>query len=216
MNIRKIITASFFIVSAVLYGQEEKTVVKQKSFFGLKVGVNAHPTKDTDGDTHYSFGYQIGSTLNVSITSKFSFQPELLLQFIGTKYDYSNSYSNGTVTEESKTKSFYLNLPLNFKYAVAKKVSIELGPNVSYLLSGKEKVTRTSNLDGITYVDEDNYNSDSNSKKLGFGVNLGTEYNINDQLYTGLRYTLFISEYQSADDTLSNSVFALSVGYNFK
>lgn len=210
---KKIIVAAFFMVSGAFYGQG-KTDAKSNAFFGLKTGVNVHPTKDNDGDTHFSFGYQVGSTLNVPISSKFSFQPELLLQFIGSKYDYVNVYSNGTETGESKIKSFYLNVPLNFKYTVTKKVAIELGPNVSYLLSGKQKVTRTTNMDGVVY--ETNYESNSDSNKLSFGINLGTEYNITKQIYTGLRYTLFITKYQTADDTLSNSVFALSLGYNFK
>ncbi len=215
MNIKKIVTIAFYIVSAIMYSQEENTVAKLKPFFGLKAGVNVHPQKDPDGDMHYSFGYQAGSTLNIPMSSKFSFQPELLIQFIASEYDFVSVYSNGTESGESKTKSFYLNVPLNFKYGISKKVNIELGPNVTYLLSGKQKVKRTANFDGITSIDEFNYNSNSSSKKLGFGVNLGTGYAINDQLYVGFRYTLFISEYQSADDTLSNSVFALSVGYNF-
>lgn len=215
MKTAKRITAIFFMLGAIAYGQEEKAVVKMKPFFGLKAGLNAHPVKNRDSGSTYSFGYQLGTTLNVPISPKFSFQPELLFQYIGSRYGYSNSYSNGSVTDESKTKSHYLTLPLNFKYAISKKVGIELGPSINYLVSGTEKVTVTSNLSGVTTVDEFNYKVSEGSDRLSFAANLGTEYYLNDQLYTGLRYTLFISQYQSADDTLSNSVFALSLGYNF-
>lgn len=217
MPIKRLFLVSLFIASATIYGQEEvKHERKLKPFFGVKAGFNFLNTKDYDGDSRFSFGYQLGTILNVPISSKFSFQPELFYQAINIKSDYTSVYSNGTVSSESKYKNSYLQLPLLFKYAISKKIDVELGPNVSYLLSGKKTVETTSVLDGVTTTSERTDTYTSTTSRIGFGVNLGTNYSINDQLYAGFRYTLFINEFQTLDSTLDNSVFAFSLGYNFK
>jgi Outer membrane protein beta-barrel domain len=211
-----IILLAVVCFSIPFYGQEKAlSEAKLKTVFGVKAGVNLINTKTDDGNSNIGIGYQVGATLNIPISSKFSFQPELMLQVVNSKYEYYNVYSNGNVREEVKNKNTFLQLPLNFNYAISRKVAIELGPNIGYIVGYKQTVERTTNLDGIIMVSERN-STEIDGNKIIFGANLGANYNITDAIYTGLRYTLFISEYQTADSTLSNSLFSLSLGYNFK
>jgi len=201
--------------SITFYGQETPSKIKSKVVFGLRAGVNLINTKTSQGDSNNGIGFQVGGTLNVPMSTKFSFQPELLLQVVNSKYEYFNVFSNGTWLEEVKNKNTFLQLPLNFKYNISKKVDIELGPSIGYLVGYKKTVTSTFDLDGVVTTYERS-STETSGNKIIFSANLGTNYNITDAIYTGLRYTLFISEYQTADDTLNNSLFSLSLGYNFK
>jgi hypothetical protein len=150
------------------------------------------------------------------MSNKFSFQPELLLQSIGHCSKYINTYSNGTTSEETKLKNTYLQIPLNFKYAISNKFDVELGPNMAVLLNSKKTTHSEYNLDGTLAIFDGSSNNTSNLKKVGFGMNIGTSYAIAPNIYTGFRYTLMVASYQNIKNTMDNSIFAFSVGYNFR
>jgi opacity protein-like surface antigen len=198
--------------------QEVKTEPssKLKPFFGVKGGFNIVTTKEDGNGRNFSLGYQFGGTLTVPISSKFSFQPELFLQTIVVKYNYYNEYSNGFYSEEITYRNNYLQLPLLFKYSISKKVAIELGPNLNYVTSAKRKVKEESTLDGVSSSSVYTYKLKPTSNRLGYGINLGTTYDIDSQMYVGFRYNLFIRQFQTLDSTLDNSAFVFSLGYNFK
>lgn len=207
-----------FLVAALcfsipFYGQETPLEKKSNVVFGVKAGINALQTKIYES-SKIGIGFQVGATLDIPISTKFSFQPELLFQVVNSKYDYNNVYSNGSILDEVQNKNAFLLVPLNFKYAISKKVGIELGPNIGYLVGPKQTIKTTYNFDGLISSSERS-TTEYNGNKFTLGANLGVNYNISNQLYAGLRYTLFISQYQTADDTLNNSVFSLSMGYKF-
>lgn len=213
---KKLIFISLLLgITTACFSQEIEKGKNNKPFFGIKAGVNIINSKINEKDSKIFFGYQIGTTLNIPMSDKFSFQPELAIQSISNGYYYKNEYSNGYLIEDITYRYLFINIPLDFKYAISKKVNIDFGPNIAYLLSNKKKATYEENLDGNFYSSSSVKNVTSASKKVNFGANLGVNYNFNDKVYTGLRYTLFISSYQNIRDTMSNSVFALSVGYNF-
>lgn len=209
----------FFLTAAIcvwtLSYSQEKVKAKPGAVFGVKAGMNAVFTKTHAGEKSTAFGYQAGATLGIPFSQKFSFQPELLFQSITNKYEYNNQYSNGIDHTEVRQTNSYIQLPLNFRYAISRKFEIELGPNVGFLVGYKENVKRRfADVSGSVTYNEFN-TSDISGNKIGFGINLGTNYNITDKIYANLRYTLFISEYQSAGDTMNNSLFSVSLGYKF-
>lgn len=203
-----------------VHAQEVKSEKKSKSiFFGVKAGVNAVKTNENK-DNPLSFGYQIGTTLNIPISKRFSFQPEILYQQINTNQKTVIEYFNGTRTKEVTTKNSLLLVPLNFQYAISKKVNIDLGPTVGYAINVEKTDKVIENINGVEtiYNFDPNYNFGykSKSNKIALGFNLGTNYNFTETIYAGFRYTLFISDFQTLDSTIENSLFALSMGYNFK
>lgn len=218
MTIKKIFLPALFIISATVFGQEEKVDVKAKPFFGLKAGVNAIKLSQHEDKT-LSFGLQIGTTYTIPMSKRFFFQPELLLQTTNYSSKFSVVFFNGSRVQEQSTKSTLLLVPLNFKYALSKKVDIDLGPAISFTLNSDEKVVVTENIGGMVQVfefDPDNDPYATNDTKLGFAANLGINYNVTENVYLGLRYSLFIANYQTLDRTIDSSLFALSVGYSFK
>lgn len=219
MRIQKLILALLFATCTTLFAQEEKTDVKSKSYFGLKAGFNIIKLTEHD-DKSFSFGFQVGSTLTIPMSKRFSFQPEILLQTASGESKYVNTFSNGTIEQESKTKIALLLFPLNFKYTISKKVDIDLGPTIGLVLDRNEKIIETQNIDGVITVYEFTPQANPYIKNrettVALAANLGTNYNFTEKVYLGFRYSLFISEFQNIDNTLDNSLFAFSLGYNFK
>ena len=209
----------FLIVIGITFnslGQESKLATRKKSYFGLKAGINVINSSHYNDGSHLNYGYQIGVTYTIPLSSKFSFQPELLFQSIGYANKYVDIYSNGSTTEENKVRNTYLQFPLNFKYAISKKIDFDFGPNISVILNSKETNYDEFNYNGTINSYQGTTNNTSNIKKIGLGMNLGTNYTIVPNLYTGFRYTLMIGSYQTLKSTMDNSIFALSVGYNFR
>ncbi len=203
-----------FLVSN-LQSQEIKKE-KSKAYFGFKAGFNV--LKSTKNDySNYNFGYQLGTTYTIPMSTKFTFQPELLFQSIGGKFKYKNQFSNSnSTTFEEKIRNSYLQIPLLFKYSISKKVDIDFGPNMAFIISAINNSTYYREIDGQTTVSYITEKGTKYYKKINFGINLGTNYSISDTMYAGFRYTLFVDTYQTLESTLNNSVFAFSLGYNFK
>jgi hypothetical protein len=95
--------------------------------FGAKLGANfgsiyGNNTENIDPILSIiNFGFYSEIPLN----EKFSFQPELMYSIQGFSVD------------NNITRLNYLNIPLMGKYYVTKKLSLEAGPQVGFLLSAK-------------------------------------------------------------------------------
>lgn len=209
----------FFILIGITlnsFGQDVKLLNKKKPYFGVKTGFNIVKSSNYNDGSHLNYGYQIGTTFTIPISSKFSFQPELLFQSIGYSNKYVNVYSNGTTSNENKLRNTYLQFPLNFKYEITNKFNIELGPNIAFLLNSKKMTHSEYDLSGTNSTFDSSSDNTANYKKFGFGINLGTNYLIVPNVYAGLRYTLMIASYQTIKSTMDNSIFAFSIGYSFR
>lgn len=178
--------------------------------FGLKGGVNlSNFTGDYRGLSS-RVGFQFGGFMEYSLSEKFSIQPELLYSSQGAKLKDSSFDSS----YENKTNVNYLNIPVMFKYYVVDKLSIEAGPQIGFLIGGKTK-------DDVTFVGGEKYSQSYNSKDdfktLDFGLNFGAGYDFTEKISLGLRYNLGLANIADYGNNFKghNSVFSLSVGYEF-
>ncbi|MCL6294386.1 porin family protein [Jejuia spongiicola] len=127
----------------------------------------------------------------IKISEKFSFQPELL--YSGQGYDTG-------ISTEGNIALNYLNIPLIGKYYVTKRLSLEAGPQIGFLLSTK----------GGTKDYKDLF------KTTDFGVNFGLGYKLDNGLNFGARYVLGLSNINDVGSLKNkNGVLQLSVGYFF-
>ncbi|WP_322550602.1 porin family protein [Flavobacterium psychraquaticum] len=164
----------------------------QEIKFGVKGGLNL---ANVSGDNTKAFdpvtSFNLGLMSEISITDKFSFQPELM--YSGQGY----SFNSDNVVELS-----YLNIPLMAKYYVAKGLSIEAGPQIGYLFSAKNESVDV----------KDSF------KKIDFGANVGLGYKLENGLNFGVRYNLGLSNINNisgSSDKYKNGVLQASVGYFF-
>ncbi|MFH6971239.1 porin family protein [Flavobacterium petrolei] len=167
------------------------SVNAQEIKFGAKGGLNfasISGNNSTGSDMVTSFNFGVLS--EISISDKFSFQPELM--YSGQGY----SFNDNTIALS------YLNIPLMGKYYLTKGLSIEAGPQIGYLLSAKNESTNVKDT----------------FKKVDFAANLGIGYKLENGLNFGARYNFGLSNINNLDNSSSkykNRVFQLSVGYFF-
>lgn len=235
---KKIILTSCILFTVVAFSQEIR--------FGAKAGLNVSSLrgnypKDVD-ETKSRIGFHIGGFAEYEIDDKFSLQPELLISTQGGSFEVRNDYYDSSMGNyyESFTqtpKLTYLNLPIMLKYKVLEKLSIEFGPQIGYLIGAKSK---------WEYVDSTNPNENETievdmlkdgtytfggttvqikpkTNRLDFGLNIGSSYDLTEQLFVQARYNLGLSAFDknSTNGTstnswdLKNSVIQVSAGYRF-
>lgn len=160
--------------------------------FGIKGGVNF--ANYTGGDVgSYDFktitNYHAGLVMELKIFENFALQPELL-------YSTQGAELKG-LGEQFKNELGYISIPLLAKfYLSSNKLSLELGPQASVLVSERSTVDA----------------GDSNT--FDFAVAGGLSYKITKGLFLSGRYAAGLTE-PKRDADVKNSVIQFAVGYMF-
>ncbi|MEJ2113203.1 MAG: porin family protein [Flavobacteriaceae bacterium] len=187
--------------------------------FGIKAGVNfASITGDETDDLSGLTGFHFGAVLDISISEKFSVQPELLYSTQGAEYKDSDAY-------DGKFKLNYINIPVMAKYYVAEGFSIQAGPQIGFNTSAKDEYKYTGVDPGFS---DDSGTDDIKDfvKGTDFGINFGLGYEMQTGLNFSARYCLGLSDINDLPDNIDpgfsvgdiknqNGVFQISVGYMF-
>lgn len=166
----------------------------QTTQFGIKGGLNiANLIGDVNDNVKGRTSFHGGIVAEFSISDMFSIQPELLYS--------SQGYTFGNVTGTSD----YINIPVMGKFYPIEGLSIEMGPQLGFLLGAKEK-------DANNTVDvKEVY------KSVDFGLNFGASYKLDMGVNFGVRYNLGLSKILDTNNTtnIKNGVFQLYIGYFF-
>lgn len=168
--------------------------------FGVKGGVNfANLNGGTDGidyDFKNKTGFHVGAVAEIKVLPNFSIQPEAMFS------------SQGAASDVDGVDDFdldYISVPVLAKfYLITDRLSIEAGPQFSFLVNDSNKV-----------VDElGNTSEGADPKSFDFAVAGGLGLNIAGGLFAQARYTIGLTEI-SRDADAKNAVFQLSLGYMF-
>ncbi|WP_179020139.1 porin family protein [Winogradskyella forsetii] len=172
--------------------------------FGVKAGANLATLNGDLEDLKSKLSFHIGGVVEIPLTEKFSFQPELLYSSQGAELDEGLGF--GGVSFNAKYKLDYVNVPLMAKYYVIDNLGVEFGPLVGFLVSAK-------------FDDEtDEEDIKDNFKSIDFGLAAGASYKLDFGLNFGLRYNLGLADINDVDGSdakINNGVFQVSVGYMF-
>ena len=163
---------------------------------GIKAGLNyANQTGSeiTINNSNYNStsaitSYHAGLIAEIKLIDSFSIQPELLYSTQGATYE--------NAVEEFKNELGYLSIPVLAKINLNKVVSIELGPQASFLLSER------NNFDV------------KDATTFDFAVVGGLGLNITSHLFIQARYGLGLTD-ASKDAEVKNSVVQISAGIKF-
>ncbi len=194
---------------------------QNKTRVGLKAGLNISTLNVSgitmSGTVSRKTGFHIGGFLAVPVGKKVEIHPEILYSNQGYKYKETNS--NGTYTSVANIN--YFAIPIMVVYAAAKKFNIEIGPQVSFLVDHKAKVTFDSTTPGAP-SQTGNADYGDTSQSIEVGVNAGVSYQLTKNIFFSGRYNFGIStvnkKYENSDfdnEKDRNSVFQFSVGYLF-
>jgi hypothetical protein len=162
---------------------------------GLKAGLNyanQTGTNITVNSGNYNkdaiSSYHAGLVAEIKVTEGFSVQPELLYSTQGATYKYAAT--------EFKNELGYLSIPVLAKFHLNKVISLDLGPQASFLLSERKQFD----------VKEAN--------TFDFGIAGGLGLNITKSLFIQGRYVLGLTD-ASKDAQIKNSVLQVSAGFLF-
>jgi hypothetical protein len=182
------------LVAVVLFAMSNAAQA-QLVKFGIKGGVNyanqngsSITVNSTNYETSAITNYHAGLVAEVKLTDGFSIQPELLYSTQGATY--KNAFT------EFKNELGYLSVPLLAKFHLNKTVSLDLGPQASFLLSER------NNFD---------YN---NAETFEFAALGGLSFNITKSFFLQGRYVLGLTE-ASKDAQVKNSALQISAGFTF-
>jgi opacity protein-like surface antigen len=178
--------------------------------FGVKAGVNIANIIKDDGnnnfDTEGKVGFNAGVTADIPLTQSVSFTPEVLFSQKGYK-------QTGNNFEFSRTTNF-IDIPILASVRLASTLDLVVGPQVSFLMSTKNKLESGSTTIETSYDDE----SDNFKKSLLGGV-IGARYGITENIDIHGRYAL---DFQKNNENgtantpeFKNQVWSFGLGYKF-
>lgn len=188
---KKVILATilFLAVSINMQAQLVKLGIKGGINYANQSGtitLNSIYYNSTDAIT----SYHIGLVAELKLTDGLAIQPELLYSTQGA------TYKADQVINDFSNKIGYISIPVLAKISLNKSISLDLGPQASFLLSEKNKF---------------NY---KNSKTFEFAAAGGLTLKVTKSLFIQGRYVLGLTE-ASKDAQIKNSVLQVSAGILF-
>ena len=153
--------------------------------FGIKGGGNLSTiTEGNFSDTQHKFGFNGGLFMNVPMTEKFNFQPEVIYNYMGAKS--TADLQDGTSVKH-ETNLGYISVPLMVQFNVTPQFYVEAGPEFSYLVNANSKLkngnqTITDNWDSKTLDDLKRFNAGG---AIGLGYRITNNWGINARYTTG-------------------------------
>ena len=209
----------------------------QKPTFGVKGGVNFSNLRgsnelidflDDAGLGHkIRVGYHFGGYVKIELSERFFLQPELLFSLQGSTQkindvslqdELGNVISN-TIDVRINNNLSYLNVPIMAKYYLNDEISVEAGPQIGYMLSGKfhNKIIDDGGLSDeiIESFGGEGKVDIENKKELDLGLCVGLGYDFRKNFNLGLRYNYgFTKVFEGSP--LKNHTMQLSLGYSFE
>lgn len=172
------------ILTAVLFAAFGLTAQAQVFKLGIKAGPNFANLTGGDIQTKTRTSFHAGGAVELGISKKFAIAGELLYTSQGADVDGVGDFNLD-----------YVAVPVLARiYLIEEKVSVDIGPQFSFLIDEAEESFENEDYD--------------------FGVAGGVTVNITKSLFAQARYVAGLTE-ASKDAEVKNSVFQLSVGYNF-
>lgn len=204
----------FSALALVVFGVSQAQEIK----YGAKAGLNISNVSGDIENNKPLIGVHLGAFVEVKLTDKFAFQPELLFSMQGVKIDYSESAVDYSYSYKEDNKINYLNVPLMAKYFATEKLFLEAGPQIGFVLSAKSDIEETETFMGITDSFSGDVDIKDNLKSVDFGLNFGLGYEFTSQIFASARYNVGLTNINNASGSsadLKNGVVQFSFGYKF-
>ena len=167
---KSILTYIIATISLCSYGQIS---------FGLKAGLNINSlgaSSSVVADNYKSnLGFHFGVYGQVKLNDRLFFIPEL-------QFNQRGASTNSSTNTNGRINLNYIDFPILFSYQPIKKISIDLGPNLSYKLSAvATSGSSSNNVDNLF------------DKNFDIGVSTGVRFNVTDKISIIGRYYYAIS-----------------------
>jgi hypothetical protein len=185
-------------------------MLAQEISFGAKGGVNFANLGGDDADEvdmESLTGFHLGLLAELKFNESFAFQPEVLYSSQGAKASetfFDEDFGNMNV--DVKLKLSYISLPLLLKFYPLEGLSLDIGPQVSFLVDSEAEADVQGENFSIDIKDETNSFDFSGAFGVGYSLPVG--------LFFQGRYVLGFTDVYD-ESNLRNRIFQITVGYKF-
>ena len=184
--------------------------------FGLKAGgmLSTRVTNSLDHNLEIAkLSYVAGAFYSFPIYEQFGLQVELLYANKAIEIERRRAIAIQLLREDLH----YINLPVMLQYKLKERLTLELGPEIGYLISQKRVISNVSTQRPSPFI-----------KDFDLAVNLGMGYEPINRVLLNLRYNFGIydidrpfhevvpSATPEEDRHRANRTLQLTVGYRFK
>ncbi|MCT4665346.1 MAG: PorT family protein [Flavobacteriales bacterium] len=167
----------FLFISTAVFAQSDAY-----SIYGIKGGINRVESGKT--------GVVLGLFGEYALSTNFSLRSET--NFSAQEIDIESDNK-----KQVQAKLNYLNWPILGKFYMNESFSLEGGPQIGFLLSGKSKSLAKNDF-----------------KIIEFGLSVGLGYRLLDNIELGLRYNHGLTDITKTKDQINNKVLQLSLAVN--
>lgn len=168
--------------------------------WGVKGGLNLSSLSNSGDNSKMKASIFVGAFGEYKFNDIFGIQPEIQYSRQGNFYKEDG--------EKVWYRMNYINVPVLAKIYVLDKLSVDLGPQVGFLLNSKAKAkvdgtTVKSDIDGLRSVD--------------FTIAMGLTYNLMSRIDVSARYNLGLTDVIKGNegDKVRNGALQIGVGYRF-
>ena len=201
-----------FLSITTIYAQADDTTTQ----FGVKGGVNlANITGDDVGDLDSRTSFYLGLFMEIPISERFSFQPEVLYSGQGFTMISRGQDNIFDVADNVEYQLNYIQVPLMAKFYLVKGLHIEAGPQFGFKVNEEIDYKPASEGGDVVINTED-----SQIKGFDTNVALGAGYKFDNGFLVSARYTHGLTNifkdnsfFQNVD--AKNSVWQFGVGFSF-
>lgn len=205
----------FLLFSTILFFG----LVNAQTSFGVKAGYNLSNMKWTSSSesSDYKFDsksyFYIGALIENRVSERFSLQGELLYTELGGKTTQENFQLVGNQIVDTGYQNIYykfpqIQVPISAKYYFVPNFSISTGLNIGINISPKVK------------VDPEGFIAQSGKvetiKTLNIFPFLGSEYQINKNIFADLRYNFNFFKISTSQIDTKIGFLQVGLGYKFK
>lgn len=199
----------------------------QERNFGVLGGLNYANIRGDRAESinnSWRLAYHLGVFSNFSLSDKIALEPRLLFSSKGydneIDFDQFNfAQSDGPTIPQDRvnytSRNNYLSVPVLLKYKLVNNLSLDLGPEIAFLLYSKDVITKVDR-EGF-YAKGDVPYEGSGDFFLDYGAMAGVTFYFTTNASIQLNYFHGLSNLHRkapiGDSTENNSVFQLSLSY---
>lgn len=198
----------------------------QEKNFGFVGGLNYANIRGDRAESinsSWRLAYHFGIFSNISLSDKIALEPRMLFSSkgYGNEIDFAEFENQSEIPSQRLVKyasrNNYLSVPLLFKYKLVDNLSLDLGPEIAFLLYSKDVITKVDR-EGF-YAKGDVPDEGSGDFFLDYGAMAGVTFYFSTNASIQLNYFHGLSNLDRkaiiGDSVENNSVFQLSLGYLF-
>ena len=171
--------------------------------YGLSIGANLTNMKGNGIKNSFSAGWFGGGFARIDLSEKWNLKPELLFNYANNKKatNFINYYNiNGNAQASEQIKLSYINVPVLIGYKVSKLLTINVGPQYSFLVYDDENLVLSDKAVAV--------------KRNDIGILAGVQVNVENVRFFA-NYVAGVANVNNIDDRYKWYNRQVFIGMNF-